>query len=169
MARAARRERRTAPARAPARPAAHGPERIATHLFFWIDQAAALYRVELARALRHARLRLAWWRTLSALLSEEGATVSELAAFTLIERTALTRAIDQMERRGLVRRARRASDRRAVGIHLTAEGRQAHARFVPVARAVYDQATLGLDDAGARALLAALKRIRNRLQRRADD
>lgn len=155
--------------RAAAARAGHGPERIETHLFFWIDQVATLYDIELARALRHARMRLSWWRALSALLRDDGATTSELAAFTLIERTALTRVIGQMERRGLVRRARRAADGREVGVYLTAQGREAHRRFVPVARAVYDQATAGLGAARARDLLAALKGVRNRLQRRSDD
>ena len=140
-----------------------GPGRLDSYLFYWIGQVDNLYKRAILEALRPLRINLPWWRTL-AVLSERGpTTVGELARITVIERTALTRVIDRMVKRGFVRRVVRTGDRRVVEIHLKPEGRALYARILPQARAVYRRATADLSPRQVKALIAELKEIRKRL------
>ncbi len=146
------------------RSGALGPGHLDSYLFYWVGQIDNLYKRAILDALRPMRINVAWWRTL-AVLAERGAlTVGELARITVIERTALTRVIDQMVKRGFVKRIGRKGDGRVVEIHIQPEGRALFERILPEARAVYARATSGLPPRSVTALIAELKRIRDRLQ-----
>lgn len=74
----------------------------------------------------HARamgLRVPEWRVLACLADEDGAMVTRLARLSLMEQSRLTRIIDQMAERGLVRRRSDPKDRRRVRVFLTDAGR----------------------------------------------
>ena len=67
---------------------------------------------------------------LKVLTEREGARLSDLAAAGEITPSAMTRVVDKLERRGLVRRIRGAQpDGRAAIVEITAEGRRARARI----------------------------------------
>lgn len=140
-----------------------GPGHLDTYLFYWIGQVDNLYKRAVLEALRPLRINLAWWRTLAVLTERGPVTAGELARITVIERTALTRVIDQMVKRGFVKRVTRAGDRRIVEIHLAPEGSALYERMLPETRAVYRQATAGLSPRQVKALIAELKEIRKRL------
>lgn len=151
--------RRTAKSRADAL----GPGRLDAYLFYWIGQIDNLYKRAILEALRPLRINLAWWRTLAVLTERGPVTTGDLARITVIERTALTRVVDQMEKRGFVRRVPRRGDRRVVEIHLAPAGRALYERILPEARAVYARATAGLSPGRVKALIAELEGIRDRL------
>ena len=65
---------------------------------------------------------------LEALLHKGPQLVNELGRRTELTSGSITTAVDRLEKRGLVRRASHASDRRARMIHLTREGRERVAR-----------------------------------------
>lgn len=140
-----------------------GPGRLDAYLFYWIGQIDGLYKRAIVEALRPLRINIAWWRTLAVLNERGPVTVGDLARITVIERTALTHSLHQMEKRGLVRRKPRAGDRRVVEIHLMPEGDALLRRILPEARAVYERATAGLPRAEIESLIAKLKDIRKRL------
>jgi len=140
-----------------------GPGHLDSYLFYWIGQIDNLYKRAILDALRPMRINLAWWRTLAVLTERGPLTVGELAHITVIERTALTRVIDQMVKRGFVKRIGRKGDGRVVEIHIEPEGRALYVRILPEARAVYRRATSGLSPAAVKALIAELKDIRNRV------
>jgi DNA-binding MarR family transcriptional regulator len=140
-----------------------GPGHLDSYLFYWIGQVDNLYKRAILDALRPMRINLAWWRTLAVLTEKGPLTVGELARITVIERTALTRVIDQMVKRGFVKRIGRKGDGRVVEVHLQAPGRVLHARILPEARAVYARATQGLTSAAVKSLIGELKDIRARL------
>lgn len=144
-------------------PDALGPGRLDTYLFYWIGQIDNLYKRAILDALRPMRINLPWWRTLAVLTERGPVTVGELARITVIERTALTRVIDQMVKRGFVRRIGRKGDGRVVEIHIEPEGRALYRRILPEARAVYGRAVAGLSPRQVAALIAELKHIRERL------
>ncbi|RYZ02802.1 MAG: MarR family transcriptional regulator [Comamonadaceae bacterium] len=72
------------------------------------------------------------WMPLHKLYSDaDGAsTVAELARLCQLDTGAMTRLLDRLEAKGLVRRVRSVADRRVVNIELTPEG-AAHAERVP--------------------------------------
>ena len=70
------------------------------------------------------------WIPLAKLRMGTAATVAELARECQLDTGAMTRLLDRLEAKGLVRRVRSQSDRRVVNIELTDEGRTA-AQDVP--------------------------------------
>ncbi|MFK7853393.1 MAG: MarR family winged helix-turn-helix transcriptional regulator [Granulosicoccus sp.] len=84
------------------------------------DKASAQFHVKV----RERGLRVPEWRVLAILVGRDGAMITRLADFALIEQSRLTRIIDQMDMRGLVRRKSDANDRRRVRVFLTAKGRR---------------------------------------------
>lgn len=74
----------------------------------------------------------AQWMPLYKLHLGQGRTVAELAGVCLMDAGAMTRTLDRLERKGLVRRTRSARDRRVVNLALTPEG-QAAAATIPFA------------------------------------
>jgi DNA-binding MarR family transcriptional regulator len=67
----------------------------------------------------------AQWMPIYKLHLGQGRTVAELAAACLMDAGAMTRTLDRLERKGLVRRTRSAQDRRVVDLALTPQGRAA--------------------------------------------
>lgn len=79
----------------------------------------------IAEALEAAGLPLATWRMLLALQRMQPCTMNALARYTTIERTALTRVLDQMVKLGLALRTTPPEDRRQVLVTLTGPGLEA--------------------------------------------
>ena len=74
------------------------------------------------------------WRVLACLHDSDGMMVTELADRALMEQSRMTRIIDQMHSRNLVRRASDGQDRRRVRVHLTQEGKAISQRLVADAK-----------------------------------
>lgn len=72
---------------------------------------------------------------------------------------ALTRIVDKLEARGLVRRVRRERDRRAANLELTREGRRVHAEVRRAQVEVLNRMLRGFSRAEARTLESLLKRL----------
>ena len=72
----------------------------------------------------------AQWVPLLKIYLEEASTVAELARETQVDVGAMTRTLDRLEMKGLVRRVRSSEDRRVVNVELTDEGR-ATAKMIP--------------------------------------
>ncbi len=93
------------------------------HLFFLFGQVYGKRNRDLAQLLRPWGLTNAKYRALAALTDRDGSTIWELADLTAVERTTLSRALDQLEASGLVARRPRAGNRRIVEVWLTGPGR----------------------------------------------
>lgn len=72
----------------------------------------------------------AQWVPLLKIYMGEASTVAELARETQVDVGAMTRTLDRLESKGLVKRVRSSEDRRVVNVELTDEGR-ATARKIP--------------------------------------
>jgi DNA-binding MarR family transcriptional regulator len=88
-------------------------------------------------------LSLERWRALTVIRRAEGCSMKELALYTAVDRTTLTRAVDQLVRQGLVTRWVPDNDRRQVQVALTEDG-----------EAVYKDAVQKLLASNARVLQA---------------
>lgn len=89
---------------------------------------------EVDRRLAPHDLTHAQWVPLYKLFRGECTTSAELARDLQLDPAAVTRALDRLEAKGLVKRARSITDRRVVQLALTAEGRRV-APLVPAALA----------------------------------
>ncbi|ANY21322.1 Multidrug resistance operon repressor [Tsuneonella dongtanensis] len=78
-------------------------------------------------------LRIAEWRVMAVLGDAGALTQRELTAATLMDKVAVNRACKELEDRGLAARTANEKDGRSHHLELTAEGREMHARIMPLA------------------------------------
>ena len=97
-------------------------------LFYLVYQVHRRREVQIEQALKAVGVPMAMWRTLLSVQRMEPCTMNELAKFTTLERSGLTRTLDQMEDQGMVTRTTPPHDRRQVQVALTPDGRQAYER-----------------------------------------
>jgi MarR family transcriptional regulator, lower aerobic nicotinate degradation pathway regulator len=81
---------------------------------------------------------------LLAILRDREPSMTALGAFLNLEKSSVTGLVDRAEERGLVKRTRPSSDRRAVHVALTARGRALDARLRPAITSRIAQLLAGL-------------------------
>ena len=111
------------------------------------------------RGLAPHELTHALWLPLFRLSRGECGTVAELARESSLDPGAMTRALDRLEGKGLVRRSRSLEDRRVVLIELTEAGRAAAAAVPPVLAQVMNAHLAGFTEAEWRQLIGMLQRV----------
>ncbi len=105
------------------------------------------------------------WRILSTLQEEEGHNIAYLAEQTATERSNLTRAVDNLEERGLVSRRRELRDRRHVQLYLTAAGRRKFEEVLPAVLWNIDRVVSGFSADEVETLMDFLDRMRDNVHR----
>jgi DNA-binding MarR family transcriptional regulator len=98
------------------------------YFFYLLFQVARQRDLFCDKALAACGLTMAQWRSLAIVRRMEVCTMSSLARYSTIERTTLTRAVDQLVARGLVTRWVPESDRRQVNLSLSDQGDAAFAQ-----------------------------------------
>ena len=99
------------------------------------------------------------WAVLAFLWAQDGQSQGELSRGVAIDDATMVRTIDRMERDGLVRRERDASDRRRINIFITDKGRSLQDSLVPCAIASNEAATRTFTDAEERQLGELMRRM----------
>lgn len=74
------------------------------------------------------------WRVLGSLDGDEGATITGLADLSFMEQSRMTRLVERMEAKGLVRRVADPGDRRLVRVFYTDQGRALAALLIAEAK-----------------------------------
>lgn len=97
---------------------------------FLMRQTLAAMANEVERRLEPCGLTSAQWVPLLALHMGRASMVAELARQCQLDAGGMTRLLDRLEVKGLVRRERSSADRRVVNLELTPEGREA-AKGIP--------------------------------------
>lgn len=113
-------------------------------VFYWIGVLEKLANAKFVKDLGGGKSLVARWRTLSILADKDGATINDLAEYTFIERSALSRLLETMQEDGLLERRSRPDDGRTTEVHLTRKGHKTFAMMLPVRRAVFAQASQGM-------------------------
>lgn len=108
---------------------------------YLVRRLFTLWLERFERAVGHADLTLIQWVVLIQLRDGYVRTASDIAHDLRYDSGALTRLLDQLERRGYVRRHRSAQDRRVVELELTAAGRRIVEELLPL---VVDQTNAAL-------------------------
>lgn len=106
---------------------------------YLLNRIAATWNAELAGELRRFDLTTPQMRALAVLGINSGLTINELSALTVTEQSTMSRTLDTLEARGLVKRKPRASDLRVREVEITATGREAFDTFWPVMFGRYEQ------------------------------
>jgi DNA-binding MarR family transcriptional regulator len=96
---------------------------------------------------------------LSLIGANPGITSTQLCTELAIQSSNLVGLVKQLQDRGLIRRQPHPCDGRAMGLHLTTDGRELLSRASQVAAQADRQATARLSEAEVKKLLALLRKI----------
>ena len=111
------------------------------------------------RRLAPLELSAAQFSVIASLAGEERKSASDLCRGISYDAGAMTRMLDRLEAKGLIRRNRSPEDRRLVHLELTEEGRTAYARTRELALGVANRFLNGFTRAEARQLETLLTRM----------
>lgn len=137
-------------------PESYRPEESVGYLMRRILNTVA---TEIEREMAPNGLTNAQWIPLFKLYMASASTVAELARECQLDAGAMTRLLDRLEAKGLLRRVRSSEDRRVVNLELTAEGRVA-AQHIPAALCRVQNAHMrGFSHAEWETLKSLLRRI----------
>jgi DNA-binding MarR family transcriptional regulator len=89
---------------------------------------------------------------------------AQVAAEIGTDTAGMTRLLDRLERKGLVRRARHPDDRRSVVIEVTEQGRALVPRLPPIFGRVSQQLFQGFNEAELEQLIGLLQRVRTNIR-----
>ncbi len=98
-------------------------------------------------------------RALAVLSVVDGPLIGELAVLTVVEQSTLSRALDQLNTDGLIRRQSDATDNRAVRVFITEAGRMTFQTLWPHMAAAQARMFRGVPDEERRAFVATLQKM----------
>jgi DNA-binding MarR family transcriptional regulator len=130
---------------------------LAEHAAYVVQLAAQLREQALDAALAPIGLTSNRLRVLSIIQRMKSSTMGELAFLSGIDRTTLTRTVDQLTAAELVTRGDAPRDRRKVALTLTAKGARLHRSAMPMAAEVNATAFAGISDERLREAIKALR------------
>ena len=127
------------------------PGLVARLRMLWLD--------ELDARLAPLDLRAADYLVLVTLATGDVETASSVCSVLAHDPGAMTRKIDALEKRGLVRRVRSDEDRRAIKLELTPEGRKLYPKALAAAVATANEFLEGFTKSEVKSLEGLLQRI----------
>jgi DNA-binding MarR family transcriptional regulator len=108
------------------------------------------------------------WVILMCLRDNLASTPTEISQYICYDSGAMTRVIDQMQKRGLISRRRSNADRRVVALKLTAEGRKMVEATIPIVADLYNQLLADFSRSEADTLVSLLTRFVDKLDNARD-
>jgi len=128
-------------------------------LGFIIARTSMRYKNELGRRLKPYDVTPEQWVALHSLLEQGGLTQRELADRVFKDQPTITRILDKLERKQLIRRSDSEADRRSFRIHLTGQGIHLLEQLMAISQQVREDACQGVTDRELAALKATLNKI----------
>lgn len=111
------------------------PEKfVSSYLLYLLAASSEAASHQFHIRVRELGLRVPEWRVLACLYDQDGLMITQLAKYSLLEQSRMTRIVDQMEKRGLVVRKSDKGDGRRVRVHLTDAGQKLSSEVVEEAR-----------------------------------
>jgi DNA-binding MarR family transcriptional regulator len=133
--------------------------------FYYMHAIITKNNRNIGEALKPMKLTPAIWRILALLQERDGITIGELAEESLIERTLLSRVLQQLERRGLLRRRLDNSDKRRAVIKIEPKGLALFEQIHPIGRRQIERGVHGLSSKELGRLKTMLVRILDNVDR----
>jgi DNA-binding MarR family transcriptional regulator len=124
------------------------------HLSALLGRASYAISEEFHEDTRRHRLPIPHWRIMACLYDNEGRSLSELSDLTLISQPTVTRLVQRLEKKGLIKKSADGRDRRMQRVKLTARGLEKVRGLITLANERQKRILQGLD---AEALKATLQ------------
>jgi DNA-binding MarR family transcriptional regulator len=131
--------------------------------FYLIARTAGRYAIDMEKALRRLDLDLASWRALMLVHERNPSSVSEIAERAVTRLSTMTRVIQRLQKRHLVRLTRRAADARVTEVHITHAGEGMVGEVRAIASHIYSVAFKDLDATEIETLNRLLRRVHGNL------
>ena len=96
-------------------------------------------------------------RSLAVLSTRDGILIRELAVYTVVPQSTLSRALEPLDRDGLIRRQTDETDSRATRVFITDAGHNAYKKLWPHMARSYESMFVGIDDDRKRMFLDILQ------------
>jgi DNA-binding MarR family transcriptional regulator len=141
------------------RPPALGEIGLRNFAPYLMNRIMGRYNRSLREVLAKAGLSIPKVRTLVVLSVIDGLMVSELAVYTVLEQSTLSRTLDALEAEKLIRREAPARDTRMRHIFITKEGREAFDAMWPYMREAYEALFAGVPDDERTRFVATLQTL----------
>ncbi|GFE62425.1 MarR family winged helix-turn-helix transcriptional regulator [Geobacter sp. AOG2] len=126
---------------------------------FIMTRTTLRYKNELGRRLKPYGVTPEQWVTLHRLREQDGLTQKELADQIFKDQPTITRILDKLEQKQLIRRSASPEDRRVFRVHLTDQGRHLQEQLMAVSQQVREEAGQGITERELTALKATLNKI----------
>ena len=140
-------------------PTGEFPADVPEYFFYLMFMANRHRDLAFDAALAPIGLTLNQWRSLSVIRRRPSCTMKDLARYTTIDRTTLTRSVDTLVEQGTVVRSTPAGDRRKVELNLTDQGVAAYRGAVAILTSFNGRALDGVGVADQRAIVRSMKTI----------
>ncbi len=137
---------------------------VSSYLLYLLAASSEAASHQFHARVRELGLRVPEWRVLACLFDQDGLMITQLARFSLMEQSRMTRIVDQMEKRGLVARRSDQGDGRRVRVYLTSEGQALSERLVEEAQDHEDNLLSALSPADAERIKPSLVRLLGALE-----
>lgn len=126
---------------------------------YLMNRIMGLYNASLREEMAELGLTTPKMRTLAVLSVIEGLLIRELAVYTVVEQSTLSRALDQLSAEGLIRRESDPDDSRGTRVFLTDAGRSAFDALWPRMAESYARMFCGIPDEERRAFVGTLQKM----------
>lgn len=126
---------------------------------YLMNRIIARYNASLRDELQALGLTTPKMRALATLSLIDGLQIRQLAVYSVVEQSTLSRTLDQMLADGLIRREPDPDDSRATRVHITDAGRAAFESLWPHMAASYARMFSGIPEDEHRAFVATLQKI----------
>jgi DNA-binding MarR family transcriptional regulator len=133
--------------------------------FYYMHAIITKNNRNIGEVLKPMKLTPSIWRILALLQEKDGLTMGELSDESLIERTLLSRILQNLERRGFIRRRFDAADKRRIFIYLEPKGAALFKQILPIGRGQIERAIRGLSPTDLKRLQSLLLRITENVNR----
>jgi len=126
---------------------------------YWVTRLARAFEADLEKRLAVHDVTRASWAVLSAILHHDKTAPAALAGFIGIDRAAITRHLDRLEKQGLIHRDRSITDRRAVNLKMTPKGASLTSELAAESMATNTKFTTGLTQSENDAVQTLIKKM----------
>lgn len=139
--------------------------RLAEYPLYYMAHIVAESQRKIQEAIRHLNVSPNDWRVIYLLHDRAELSISDISEHTLIESSTLSRLINSLEARDLIRRRIDDRDQRYTNIGLTAEGHEAYKRIIPVVNNQLEFTLQGLSTTDRKSFLRILKAVKENTYR----
>ncbi|MBL9055862.1 MAG: MarR family transcriptional regulator [Rhodobacteraceae bacterium] len=126
---------------------------------YLMNRIMGRYNASLREEMAQLGLSTPKMRALAVLSVIEGPLIRELAIYAVVEQSTLSRALDQLQADGLIRRETDAEDSRATRVFITEAGRASFETLWPHMAAAQDRMFRGIPDTEKRAFVGTLQKM----------